>query len=271
MNEISVVFGAERHLVGTLTLPVGTPARAAFVLLNAGVIHRVGPHRINVKLARHLAGLGFASLRFDLGGQGDSRSPSTSAPWSEQAVTEIRAAMDHLARTVDVHRFAIAGICSGADNGWNTAQVDERVVGLCQIDGPAYPTDRTRSMRLRTRLAGPILGEIVPWVRRKLAEKARASDPDVQSDNGRQLPSRDTYARTMQSLVDRGVNVCAVFTGSMQAQYSYEDQYREAFAGHGFVDRVRAEYQPTIDHTVTPIAAQKRLLDLVGDWANVLK
>ena len=269
MNEISVTFGAERHLVGTLTLPAGgTPAKVAFVLLNAGVVHRIGPHRINVKLARHLARLGFASLRFDLSGQGDSRMPVSTLDFSQQAVADIRAAMDHLARTADVHRFAITGICSGADNGWNTAQADPRVVGLCMLDGYVYPTPKTRWMRYRLRARGPILSAVLPWLRRKLVTLRTPKDDQVQAGDGRTPPSREAYARTMQSLVDRGVDVCLVYTGSMLALYNYAEQYREAFAGHGFATRVRSEYQPTIDHTVTPLSAQRRLLELVGDWAR---
>ncbi len=269
MNEIPVTFGAERHLIGTLALPEGNPpARTAFVLLNAGVVHRIGPHRINVKLARHLAGLGFASLRFDLSGQGDSRVPVSTLDFAQQAVADIRAAMDHLARTADVHRFVIAGICSGADNGWNTAQADPRVVGLCMLDGYAYPTPKTRWMRYRLRARGPILSAVLPWLRRKWAALRTPKEDMVQAEGGRTPPSREAYARTMQSLVDRGVEVCVVYTGSMLSVYNYTEQYREAFAGHGFATRVRSEYQPNIDHTVTPLSAQQRLLGLVGDWAR---
>jgi pimeloyl-ACP methyl ester carboxylesterase len=255
MNEIPLVFGAERHLVGTLAMPSGTPAAAAFVLLNAGVVHRIGPHRINVKLARHLAAEGFASLRFDLSGQGDSRVSSASADFREQAVADIRAAMDHLERTADVRRFVIAGICSGADNGLAVAAADPRVVGLCMLDGYAYPTPKTRW---------------VPWIKRRLAA-ARTSPGDPAADAGRAHPSREDYARTMQALSDRGVQVCAVFSGSMLPQYNYDGQFQEAFTGHGFATRVRSEYCPTIDHTVTPLAAQRQLVELVGDWARQLK
>jgi dienelactone hydrolase len=270
MNEIPLVFGSERHLVGTLALPSGTPAAAAFVLLNAGVVHRIGPHRINVKLARHLASQGFASLRFDLSGQGDSRVSSASGDFREQAVADIRAAMDHLERTADVHRFVIAGICSGADNGLAVAAADPRVVGLCMLDGYAYPTPKTRWVRYRRRLGGPLVSAVWPWIKRRLAA-ARTSPGDMAADGGRPHPRREDYARTMQALSDRGVQVCAVFSGSMLPQYNYDEQFREAFAGHGFATQVRSEYCPTIDHTVTPLAAQRQLIELVGDWARHLK
>ena len=56
MIEQSLIFGPERHLVGTVTLPEQPVVGQVMLLLtNAGVIPRVGPHRVNVKLARHFA------------------------------------------------------------------------------------------------------------------------------------------------------------------------------------------------------------------------
>ena len=271
MTELPVVFGAERHLVGTLTLPSGPPrSAAAFLLLNAGVVNRTGPHRINVKLARQLAAAGYASLRFDLSGQGDSRVSSSTGSFSEQNVADIRAAMDHVGRTVDLHRFAIAGICSGADNGWATAQVDERVVGLFMVDGFTFPTPRTRWVRLRLRARGPILSAVGPWLRRRLTAWTRRGPADAPVEYGRWTPTREHYAQVTQALVDRGVRLCLLFSGSLLPQYNHESQFRDAFAGHDFAARVRTEYQPLIDHTVTPLDAQRRLIGLVLDWAASL-
>jgi hypothetical protein len=46
-------------------------------MFNMGANHRIGPRRINVKLARVLAARGVSSLRFDLGGVGDSETPTS--------------------------------------------------------------------------------------------------------------------------------------------------------------------------------------------------
>jgi pimeloyl-ACP methyl ester carboxylesterase len=275
-NELPLVFGSDRHLVGTLTMPATGPTqRTAFVLLNAGVIHRIGPHRINVKLARELASQGFNTLRFDLSGQGDSRAPSSSGDFTAQAVADIRAAMDHLERTTDVHRFVIAGICSGADNGLAAALADDRVVGLCLLDGYTYPTSKTRWVRLKRRLRGPLLSAVLPWALRRLtalsvAIARRRGDALALVDNDRRFPSREEFAASMQTLVDRGVEVCLVYSGSLLPQYNYDDQFRDAFAQYGFATRVRSEYRPDIDHSVTPVGAQQQLLELVSGWARTL-
>ncbi|HHO68021.1 MAG TPA: alpha/beta hydrolase, partial [Gammaproteobacteria bacterium] len=73
MKERVVTFGPERNLVGVLTQPDQVrPDLPVLVFLNAGLLHRVGPYRMHVDLARQLAARGYASLRFDLSGRGDS-------------------------------------------------------------------------------------------------------------------------------------------------------------------------------------------------------
>jgi hypothetical protein len=72
MNEEAVLIGGS--LVGILSRPPAgvDPAMPGVLLLNAGRIHRVGPNRLYVAIARRLAAMGFAVCRFDLSGIGDS-------------------------------------------------------------------------------------------------------------------------------------------------------------------------------------------------------
>ena len=76
MRERAIQFGSHRGLVGIVTTPDATPdaprPTRAIVMANVGLHHRVGPYRLYVDLARRLAARGFAALRFDLSGLGDS-------------------------------------------------------------------------------------------------------------------------------------------------------------------------------------------------------
>jgi len=75
MTEEAVLFGARQSLAGIVTEPAirrGARVTKAVILLNAGIVHRVGPGRIYVKIARALAAMGFVVLRFDFSGLGDS-------------------------------------------------------------------------------------------------------------------------------------------------------------------------------------------------------
>lgn len=112
-------FGAGGHLVGILTRTSSARDRPAVVIFNAGAVHRVGPNRVGVTLARELAVAGLACLRFDLEGIGDSvrRSPGReNHPYPDTALADARAAFDFLRGEFGYSRFVSVGLCSGALN-----------------------------------------------------------------------------------------------------------------------------------------------------------
>ena len=74
-TEEAVIFGENHSLDGIITNPAAAgpiDSSPGVILLNSGLVHRVGPNRVYVKLARRLAGLGLTVLRFDYSGVGDS-------------------------------------------------------------------------------------------------------------------------------------------------------------------------------------------------------
>lgn len=278
MNEISMLFGSERHMLGTVTLPQDANARSVgFLVLNAGVIHRVGPHRWHVKLAREMARRGFPAMRFDPSGLGDSRVPRQAAAFQEQAVIDIRAAMDQLGDLTGAKRFVIGGICSGAENGFQAALADPRVVGVWMLDGYAFPTARTRTRRYTLKLQSMPAREVLASAARKLGQlagrgRAPAAEaaPVAAPEPAASGPSAREFAGALQSLVDRGVGTYLVYSGSVIHRYNYDAQFREAFAGERFLDVVRCDYRPDIDHTVTTLQCQATLTALVADWCGAL-
>ena len=68
--------------------------------MNAGSIHRVGPNRSFVRMARRFADLGYPVLRMDLSGIGDSPAPAgcvENLPYPRDAILDAQAAMTALA------------------------------------------------------------------------------------------------------------------------------------------------------------------------------
>jgi hypothetical protein len=64
--EEAQLLGKDRDLVGVVTNPAAAEVHSklpAFLLLNAGSVHHVGPNRLYVKIARRLASLGFVIAR----------------------------------------------------------------------------------------------------------------------------------------------------------------------------------------------------------------
>ena len=116
ITESAVQFGSDRHLFGVLATAGANADRPAILMFNAGSVHHVGPNRIYVTLARHLAAAGFDSLRFDLESLGDSvlRAPGReNYPYPHTATADAGAALEFL-RSRGYQRIIALGLCSGA-------------------------------------------------------------------------------------------------------------------------------------------------------------
>ena len=144
----AVMIGVRKTLVGIMTQPVDYEPndRPVFLILNSGIIHRVGHHRMYVTLARALAGVGYPVLRFDLSGIGDSESREDGLSMLDAALADVREAVDWLFTVRRARKVILVGLCSGADQALVYGISDRRVCGLVLLD-PSIPP--TRQYRLR--------------------------------------------------------------------------------------------------------------------------
>ena len=140
MEERICEFGAGGRLFGILTTG-GGQADTAVVLPNAGAVHHVGPNRVYAGVARELATNGFACLRFDIRGLGDSvrEDGAENNTYPEWAVRDTFAAMDHL-KERGYSRFVVMGLCSGAHTAFHAGLEADRhdVAGLVMINPLTY-------------------------------------------------------------------------------------------------------------------------------------
>ncbi|HSD86117.1 MAG TPA: alpha/beta fold hydrolase, partial [Kofleriaceae bacterium] len=137
--EEPLVFGTTHRLFGILVKPVRDRARSdlpAIIMINAGTVHRIGPHRLYVELARELAELGFHVLRMDLSGIGDSpvASGDENLTYPATGLADCQAAMTALGERVGAQRFIFAGLCSGADITFQLGVKDDRVAGVVMMN-----------------------------------------------------------------------------------------------------------------------------------------
>src|SRR5262245_3810682 len=150
MRETAALFGYRCALVGVLTEPAEPtpgPRLPAVILLNAGVIHRVGPHRLSVTIARHLAALGCVVLRFDFSGIGDSPVRADHLPFAQSVISEAQEAMHYVRAARGLDRFVLIGLCSGADIAFRTACCDESVVGVALLNAQGYQLEVDDAVR----------------------------------------------------------------------------------------------------------------------------
>ena len=144
MREEAVLFGEKKSLVGVLTDPAvrrSDVEDVAAILLNPGILHRVGPGRVYVRIARELAALGFTSVRFDFSGIGDSKARHDNLPFDRSSIDEAQTAMDLVEEKRGIGHFILIGGCSGARVSFATACSDPRVLGVILINFPAAADD----------------------------------------------------------------------------------------------------------------------------------
>ena len=91
MKEEVLQFGQRSSMVGILHSPDGYAnlELPAVLFLNAGLIHRIGPNRIYVKLARQFAQMGFFVFRFDSSGIGDSEVRKDNLPYEKSIIDDV--------------------------------------------------------------------------------------------------------------------------------------------------------------------------------------
>jgi pimeloyl-ACP methyl ester carboxylesterase len=288
--EQALLIGPRKSMVGVLSLPAAATARPdapAVVLLNAGIIHRVGPNRMNVELARRLARLGYLVLRFDLSGIGDSEPRDDGLPPFEAALADIGEAIEWLDSTRQVRRVVLIGLCSGADHALLYASKDPRVVGLGLLDASIPRTSgyfmrhwsrRVVSLRVWTNV---LTGRHAMWQRLTKAlrlHQAPAPQP-TESDDPAGVPKlespevRAILQSAYQKSLDHGARVLAVFAGTAGREYrlNYREQMLDAFPDVQFGDRLRLEYFKESDHTFTAECHRTALMNVICDWVASLQ
>jgi pimeloyl-ACP methyl ester carboxylesterase len=138
LTEEVLLFGQdEANLVGIITDPPEDrrdPNLPAVILLNPGLIHRVGPHRLYVKLARALAEQGHVVLRFDLSGIGESRPRAEIVAGGYDAVLDTFDAMSWLHWVRGAKGFILMGHCSGGWHSLLAAHEAPTVYGVVAMD-----------------------------------------------------------------------------------------------------------------------------------------
>lgn len=280
-REKAVKFGSNGSLVGIVTEPAPgstSDGKPAFVMLNSGILHRVGSCRLSVRLARALSAQGFTCLRFDYSGIGDSDQRRDALPFEQSSVLETREAMDYLAKSKGVKEFVLMGLCSGADMAHETAVVDPRVIGLMMLDAWAYRTTAHYVLHYARRLFRWRVWRHSIKVRWQMLRGTyrgwRNPDPvqGVELEVAtyvRVFPPRERVERDLKAFVERGIAMYCVWTGGL-AEYNHQGQYAASFPSVNFGRLLREEYLPEADHIITGLQQQEYLLAHVAGWAQGL-
>lgn len=271
MREQPLHFGADGALVGVLTEPYGQGAGddTAFVFLNSGILHRVGPNRMYVTLARELAANGAWAFRIDLAGIGDSPPRGGAGSLVDQWIDDVRAAMDCLQRLRGIERFVLVGNCSGAAIALVAAAADARVSGavLVNLQGP-----RTH-LRYYVRL---LLTRGAAWRRifsrtvraRDLVRALRGSISGWGRANRRTPQSAVDVKAALQQLESRGASLLLAYCSWDPGLDYHRVTLSRLLRDHMAPSRVHTEIIPGMNHDFSLLAGQERLRRIVLRWAH---
>ena len=274
-TELAVHFGRSASLLGILSRPPSKiPIRKpAVVLLNTGIAHRVGHHRMYVKMARELAALGHIVFRFDFSGIGDSPPRGDILNPIEAHQADVSEALDWLTASCDVNEVILIGLCTGAEIALRYGHSDKRVIGLVLLDPTIPPTARFYAHYIGRRLI-----ELRSWwsfvcgrgrVWEELSGRARSAFGAATS---RSTSTADQNIRSeLEQLYlksfERKLNVLIVVTGGVfEGRQSYREQLFDAFPNVPLKGWVSLEYHRDADHTFTSEEARAALQELVLGW-----
>ena len=265
-------FGRHQTLVGILTTNSGDMLRVPVLILGAGIIHKVGPSRISVEMARSLAEAGHPVLRFDLSGIGDSlRSPGVSLEAMVKA--DIDDAVTLLVeQNQDFDGVCLVGFCSGADNGLHVAAEDDRILGVAMLDPTVHETRGFRRRHLIQRLTRlsswrNLFSGRSLWLR--LRWRRVGEDGLPPSYYGLLVGSKLDTDRRAAAGVARGVRYLYCLSRGSQAYCSAPEQVRESLPGGFSEQHFTVKWLPHIDHILSGDEQRTEFIDLVLEWLEL--
>lgn len=270
MKESVTQFGKSVKLTGIVAKPDNVdPSKPALIVFNSGVRHHVGCCRMSVTVARMAAELGMPSLRFDLSGVGDSPLRTDSKSYEESSMEEAQEAMDYLSRTMGVNSFLFYGLCSGAHLGFKTAQIDDRVKGLIQIDGYLYKTPKYHLLYYIRKMMS--LKAWITFLKNRIneaTEKATKSADAMQMEiqEWPDIPPKEETEEGYKKLIAKSVDMLFFVTGASSNGYNYEGQFYDIFSDLNFGSLMQIEHMPAASHILAEQASQQRVTEATYKW-----
>lgn len=269
MREEAFYYGESDRGFGMITLPKQTESAPVAVLFNAGLVHREGPYRLNVFIARALADIGIISIRVDLSGKGDT-------PSRDGLINRKSVALDwsfikkRISERFDHKNLLLIGLCSGADNAIKITAEEDNVRGLVLMD-PVSPKDHDFNKRLLiSKLTNPHKWLNLPYSLAKRFRRATGieKDPHQEAIMVRDEPTLKDLHNCMKKIVACNGKVLAVFTSQASYHYNDQGQFVRALNIKGLDNCCEELYWPLVNHIYQVQTHRERLVKKISSWAG---
>lgn len=297
-TERPALFGPAGDLFGVLCEPAGVADgrdRPAVLLLNSGATYHVGSGRMSVRLARRLASRGYASLRMDLAGLGDSGSRPGCADnliYCRESVLDVRAALDWL-EARGHRRCVLVGLCAGAATALHSALADGRIVGQALINPGRFAlADGVTSEAVIGAAVKPIaaylprLADRATWrailrkdrkaarvaqgLSKRIVQRLRIKAGRVRAwMTGRGYAS-DDVAHWFHQLSERGVHTLMVHGADDVTLGEFETHFGSDGGPLRGMPNLRMERIAGADHSLTVRPARERFIGLLDEHLDAI-
>lgn len=278
MNEQALLFPCgEDTLVGILSLPAtATTTDTAVIIVVGGPQYRAGSHRQFVLLARRLAAAGYAVLRFDYRGMGDSSGPVNTFLTADR---DIGAAIEALQNQLPaVKSIVLWGLCDAASAAllYVHHTQDARVTGLCLLN----PWVRSEASLARTQVkhyyiqrvmqrsfwSKLLSGQVALAALKGLAKNIRLSTSTRTSGTDK-LPFQQQMAA---SWMDFGGHILLILSGSDYTAKEFLEYAATDAAWSKALQRQKLERQdlPGADHTFSNAEMKIHVENVTLNWLN---
>lgn len=267
INERAVVIGDS--MVGVVTEPAGgSGQRPAVVMLNSGLLHRVGMGRLHVALARRLARQGHLCLRLDFSGVGDSPRSSSGGSQLKRCVGELEDALDLLQSEWRVERSVILGNCSGAEVAIRAGALDPRIDGVIALNPEGqFKANQPKPLRfyLRARLFEPLYWRMVMKGHKSVggAVQRQLQGTGSLSDYDSEIGTAD-----WQALAASGTRVLIVLSQYEPRLDLFLKGVRPLIKSALADGTWRLHILEGADHLFNLLQCQDRLMGLISDWLS---
>jgi hypothetical protein len=283
--EKVVRLGQDKNVVGILSEGVkdGTGnGKTGVIILNSGLVHRVGPNRIYVKLARQLALQGIGVLRFDFSGVGDSSHRKDNLPFAKSATEEVGFAMDFLSENRIATEFILMGICSGANISFRAAYEDARVVGAVPINFQPPPTQLGQALKDSAFYTETAATNLTSWIRffsgksnyrdiwKAIVTRMRigALGKAIYHPDHETIENVSWLATVLRNFRERRLRLLMIGSGGETGDLYLRQMVRSdinALMDEGLL-QIKAIAEA--DHLFTQLRTQQRLFEIILEWID---